>query len=104
MLNEMVICEELFHTPSGVAFADFITQGHRELGPFVANVSEPGCGAATTTKAGPRRALRPSGQRSICSKPARNLTVPSVRSISASPNMPDGSILILPMSIGPPLR
>jgi hypothetical protein len=23
MLNEMVLCEELFHTPSGVAFADF---------------------------------------------------------------------------------
>src|SRR6266498_3007063 len=30
MLNEMVLCEELFHTPSGVAFADFITEGHRE--------------------------------------------------------------------------
>jgi len=26
MLNEMVLCEELFHTPSGVAFADFITE------------------------------------------------------------------------------
>jgi hypothetical protein len=25
MLNEMVLCEELFHTPSGVAFADFVT-------------------------------------------------------------------------------
>jgi hypothetical protein len=23
MLNEMVLCEELFHTPSGVAFADY---------------------------------------------------------------------------------
>jgi len=23
MLNDMVLCEELFHTPSGVAFADF---------------------------------------------------------------------------------
>ena len=31
MLNEMVLCEELFHTPGGVAFADFITEGHREI-------------------------------------------------------------------------
>jgi hypothetical protein len=28
MLNELALCEELFHTPSGVAFADFITDGH----------------------------------------------------------------------------
>ena len=25
MLNEMVLCEELFHSPRDVAFADFIT-------------------------------------------------------------------------------
>jgi hypothetical protein len=30
MLNEMVLCEELFHTPSGVAFADFIV-GREEV-------------------------------------------------------------------------
>src|SRR4051795_168385 len=34
MLNEMVLCEELFHTSSGVAFADFITDGHRETWPI----------------------------------------------------------------------
>src|SRR6476646_8601791 len=34
MLNEMVLCEELFHTSSGVAFADFITEGHRETWPI----------------------------------------------------------------------
>jgi hypothetical protein len=34
MLNEMPLCEELFHTPSGVAFADFITDGHREAWPI----------------------------------------------------------------------
>src|SRR2546423_2176741 len=34
MLNDMVLCEELFHTPSGVAFADFITDGHRETWPI----------------------------------------------------------------------
>src|SRR5262245_25783133 len=32
--NEMVLCEELFHTPSGVAFANFITEGHRETWPI----------------------------------------------------------------------
>jgi hypothetical protein len=30
MLNAMMLCDELFHTSSGVAFADFITDGHRE--------------------------------------------------------------------------
>jgi hypothetical protein len=34
MLNHMMLCEELFHTPSGVAFADFITVGHRETWPI----------------------------------------------------------------------
>lgn len=34
MLNEMVLCEELFHTSSGVAFADFIAEGHRETWPI----------------------------------------------------------------------
>src|SRR6476619_5890690 len=34
MLNDMVLCEELFHTPSDVAFADFITEGHRETWPI----------------------------------------------------------------------
>jgi hypothetical protein len=34
MLNEMPLCEELFHTPSGVAVADFITDGHRETWPI----------------------------------------------------------------------
>src|SRR3954453_11401926 len=34
MLNEMVLCEELFHSPNGVAFADFITEGHRETWPI----------------------------------------------------------------------
>jgi hypothetical protein len=34
MFNEMMLCEELFHTPTGVAFADFITDGHRETWPI----------------------------------------------------------------------
>jgi hypothetical protein len=34
MLNDMMLCEELFHTTSGVAFADFITVGHRETWPI----------------------------------------------------------------------
>jgi hypothetical protein len=32
--QDMVLCEERFHTPSGVAFADFITEGHRETWPI----------------------------------------------------------------------
>jgi hypothetical protein len=34
MINEMMICEEVFHTPTGVAFTDFITDGHRETWPI----------------------------------------------------------------------
>ena len=29
-----MLCEEVFHTPSGVAFADVITDGHRETWPI----------------------------------------------------------------------
>jgi hypothetical protein len=29
MLKEMTLCDEVFHAASGVAFADFITDGHR---------------------------------------------------------------------------
>ena len=34
MLEAMTLCEEVFHTPSGVAFADVITDGHRETWPI----------------------------------------------------------------------
>jgi hypothetical protein len=34
MLNDVRLCEELFHTSAGVAFADFITDGHRETWPI----------------------------------------------------------------------
>src|SRR6188472_4245247 len=34
MLNGMPVCEELFQTPSGTAFADFIISGHRETWPI----------------------------------------------------------------------
>jgi hypothetical protein len=34
MLQEMTLCEEVFHTSSGVAFADFVTEGHRETWPI----------------------------------------------------------------------
>ena len=45
MLTEMMLCEELFHTPTGVAFADFIAEGHRETWPIRSKR--------------PRRALKP---------------------------------------------
>src|SRR5262249_48886974 len=34
MLDNTPVCEELFHTASGVAFADFVTDGHRETWPI----------------------------------------------------------------------
>jgi len=34
MLEEVILCEEVFHNPGGVAFADLITDGHRETWPI----------------------------------------------------------------------
>src|SRR3974377_1746757 len=34
MLEEMALCEEVFHTASGIAFADFVNDGHRETWPI----------------------------------------------------------------------
>ena len=34
MLEEMTLCEEVFHTAGGVAYADFITDDHRETWPI----------------------------------------------------------------------
>ena len=34
MLEEMTLCEEVFHSASGVAFADFTTDDHRETWPI----------------------------------------------------------------------
>src|ERR1043165_6682941 len=34
MLDEVILCEEVFHNPSGIAFADVVTDGHRETWPI----------------------------------------------------------------------
>src|SRR5262249_5478863 len=34
MLTEMALCEELFHTAAGTAFADIMVDGHRETWPI----------------------------------------------------------------------
>ncbi len=34
MLEKMTLCEDVFHTASGVAFADFIADSHRETWPI----------------------------------------------------------------------
>jgi hypothetical protein len=34
MLRDMTLCEEVFHTADGVAYADFIADGHRETWPI----------------------------------------------------------------------
>jgi hypothetical protein len=34
MLRDMTLCEEVFHTAGGVAYADLITDGHRETWPI----------------------------------------------------------------------
>jgi hypothetical protein len=34
VLDDMTICEEVFHTAGGVAYADLVTDGHRETWPI----------------------------------------------------------------------
>jgi hypothetical protein len=34
MLIDMALCEELFHTATGSAFADIMVDGHRETSPI----------------------------------------------------------------------
>jgi hypothetical protein len=34
MLSEMALCDGLFHTATGTAFADIVTDGHRETWPI----------------------------------------------------------------------
>ncbi len=104
MLNDMMLCEELFHTPTGVAFADFITEGHRETWPIRSKRFRTWMQRCYYQATGAPRAQRRSGQRSICSKRARSLMLPSGQSISASPSMPAAFISILLMSTGVPLK
>ena len=104
MLNEMVLCEELFHTPSDVAFADFIIEGHRETWPirskrfrtwlrrcyYHASGSAPSAAAI-------RSALDLFEARAQFDGPERAVN-------TRVAEYAGGSILILPMSIGAPLR
>jgi hypothetical protein len=34
MLNQMALCDDLFHTATGTAFADITVEGHRETWPI----------------------------------------------------------------------
>jgi hypothetical protein len=51
VLKQTTLCEELFHTPNGVAFADFITDDHRETWPI--RSAETGFGAVITVNRRP---------------------------------------------------
>ena len=68
MLNEMVLCEELFHTPGGVAFADFITDGHRETWPIRSKRFRTWLRRCYYHTTGSAPSAAASGPRSICSK------------------------------------
>src|SRR4029078_12731019 len=104
MLNEMVLCEELFHSPSGVAFADFITGGHRETWPIRSNGFRP-ClrrcycheSGSAPSAAAIRSALDLFEARAQFDGPERAVN-------TRVAEYAGGSILILPMSIGAPLR
>ena len=104
MLNHMMLCEELFHTPSGVVFADFITLGHQETWPIRSKRFRTWLRRCYYQATGDAPSAAASGRRSICLRRARNLMRPSGASTSVSLSMPAGCILILPMSIGVRLR
>jgi hypothetical protein len=104
MLNDIMLCEELFHTTSGVAFADFITVGHRETWPIRSKRFRTWlwrCYYQATGDAPSAAALRSA----LDLLEARaQLMRPSGASTSVSLSMPAGCILILPISIGVRLR
>jgi hypothetical protein len=102
MLIDMALCEELFHTATGTAFADIMVDGHRETSPIRSKRFEVGCGAAITRRPGAPRARRRFARRSICSRRGRNSMDRSVPSMFASPSMPGTSISISLMSAGAP--
>jgi hypothetical protein len=104
MLNDMVLCEELFHAPGGAAFADFITEGHRETWPirskhfrtWLRRCHYRATGSAPSAAA-IRSALDLLEARAQFDGPERAVN-------TRVADMPAGSILTLPMSIGAPLR
>jgi NAD dependent epimerase/dehydratase family len=66
-------CGELFHTPSGTAFADIPVNDPRETGPYASKRFRSwGCGGASTRRPGRPRAPRPSARRLISWKRRRN--------------------------------
>jgi hypothetical protein len=98
MLIDIALCEELFHTASGTAFADVVIAGHRETWPIRSKRFR----SAITRRPEARTARRRFAQPSIYSRRGRNSTVPSTPSTSASPGMPATSISISVMSSGAP--
>jgi hypothetical protein len=77
MFNDIRLCEELFHTSSGVAYADFMTDGHREIWPIRSKRFRTWLRRCYYRATGPHQARRYSARRSIYSKRARNLMAPS---------------------------
>jgi hypothetical protein len=104
MLIDMAVCEELFHTAAGTAFADIWVEGHRETWPirnkrfrgWLRRRYYQATGAAASAAA-IRSALDLLEARA-------QFDGPSAPSTFASPSMPAISISILLMSSGAPSR
>jgi hypothetical protein len=100
MLNDMMLCEELFHTPTGVACADFITEGRRETWPIRSKRFRTWMQRCYYQATGGTASAAEIGQRSTPWKHERSSTAPNVRSTSASRNMADAFISTSLMSNG----
>ena len=108
MLDEIAVCGGGVSHGGGVAFADLITDGHRETWPIRSKRFRTWLRRCyyRATGAAPGAAAIGSAL-DLLEARARNLMLPSGRSICVSPSMPAGCILILlilPTSIGVRLR
>ena len=96
------ICEEVFHTADGFAYADLITDGHRETWLIRSKRFRTWVRRcyyqATRTAAG----VAVVGSALDLLEARAQLMLPSGRSICVSLSMPAGCISIFPTSIGVP--
>ena len=103
MLEEMTLCEEVFHSAGGVAFADFITDGHRETWPIRSKRFRTWVRRCyyQATGAAPSRAVIASALDLL---EARAQFDAPERAVGVRVAEHAASILISPMSIGVPSR
>ena len=85
MLIDLAATAEVFHTPTGIAYADLTIDGNRKPGRCAVRVFAPGYGAAIMKRPEMSQARQRLLPRSICLKRRRSSMVPGEWCMGASP-------------------